>query len=845
MNILNKIKDVRSSWKEVKQERYIFMNQTENRRLSMKYAQMYKTKKINEKAVLYESYWGRGMIDNPYALFVELYGRDEFKDFTHIWVLDDFENNQAVLDQYQNDKRVRFVLFGSDEYVEALASCKYLINNVTFPQYFIKREGQIYINTWHGTPLKSMGYDMVEGNSGSANTVRNFLHADYLLSANEVMTKMYLKSYKLEGILPGKVIEEGYPRNDFLLNTKREEEIGLLRSYGISVEDDKEIILFAPTWRESENGAAQVNPEELLDVKKLLEEKIDTNKYQILIKPHQFVYKQLKDLEEYKGLLVPATLDANQIMSAVDILISDYSSIFLDYMALDRPVLFYIPDLDSYKEKRGLDVKPEDLPGPYSNNLVDVADYINHIDEIKVKYKDAYQEMKDRICKHDDGNVSKRIVDIVFKGAKSNFTYSGKHNKKRLLISCGGLLENGITHSFLSLLEKIDYNEWDVTALVGDDINDPDRHYKVNHMNSNVRTLVLCGFRVATLDEEQRREFVVKRGLYKSIWKKVCPWEMLQRETRRLFGEAEFDYVVDFQGYDTVLTSVLSQCKAKKKSIWLHNDMHADMNKKVNGVMKNFECLNYNISLYPYFDNLVSCSKEVMKVNRKKLSTPATYDKFKAAKNTANEVRIGKYLNSETVMDIAGDEYLVKDELGDDKNAKLIDLVALPKKENINFVTMGRMSVEKNHMVLIDAFSRLVKNNPRAKLYLLGSGPLERKIKKQIDELGLRSYVILTGNVKNPFAIMKRCDCFILPSLHEGQPMVLLEARECGLPIIVSKFSTVKDSLYPKGQLVIGNDEESIYHGLEAFVNGKVPTCDFKLSDYNQEAYEEFKKAIQ
>ena len=95
MNILNKIKDVRSSWKEVKQERYIFMNQTENRRLSMKYAQMYKTKKINEKAVLYESYWGRGMIDNPYALFVELYGRDEFKDFTHIWVLDDFENNQG------------------------------------------------------------------------------------------------------------------------------------------------------------------------------------------------------------------------------------------------------------------------------------------------------------------------------------------------------------------------------------------------------------------------------------------------------------------------------------------------------------------------------------------------------------------------------------------------------------------------------------------------------------------------------------------------------------------------------------------------------------------------------
>ena len=286
MNILNKIKDVRSSWKEVKQERYIFMNQTENRRLSMKYAQMYKTKKINEKAVLYESYWGRGMIDNPYALFVELYGRDEFKDFTHIWVLDDFENNQAVLDQYQNDKRVRFVLFGSDEYVEALASCKYLINNVTFPQYFIKREGQIYINTWHGTPLKSMGYDMVEGNSGSANTVRNFLHADYLLSANEVMTKMYLKSYKLEGILPGKVIEEGYPRNDFLLNTKSEEEIGLLRSYGISVEDDKLLDIY---------NALRPNrssKQELLDIAKDLEDNYKATINAALVRNAAEVYEK-------------------------------------------------------------------------------------------------------------------------------------------------------------------------------------------------------------------------------------------------------------------------------------------------------------------------------------------------------------------------------------------------------------------------------------------------------------------------------------------------------------------------------------------------------------------------
>lgn len=100
------------------------------------------------------------------------------------------------------------------------------------------------------------------------------------------------------------------------------------------------------------------------------------------------------------------------------------------------------------------------------------------------------------------------------------------------MISCGGLLENGITHSFLSLLEKIDYNEWDVTALVGDDINDPDRHYKVNHMNSNVRTLVLCGFRVATLDEEQRREFVVKEDCINLFGKGMSMGDVAKRNQK-------------------------------------------------------------------------------------------------------------------------------------------------------------------------------------------------------------------------------------------------------------------------------------------------------------------------
>lgn len=844
MNVLKRMKKFQKDWKEIKQERYMFMNRTITRRRSMKYAEVYK-KKVNSSMVMYESYWGRGMIDNPYALFLEIQKRDTKHRFTHVWVLDSLEGHEQLIDKYKNDAKIRFVEFGSDEYIEALATAKYLINNVTFPAFFTKKEDQVYINTWHGTPLKSMGFDMVDGNSGSANTVRNFLHADYLLSANDIMTNMYLKSYKLQEVMPGKILEEGYPRNDFLFNTDKQAELRLLETYGISVDENKEIVLFAPTWRESANGKAQVNPDELLEVKDFLESNIDTEKYQILIKPHQYVYNQLKDMEEYKGLLVPATIDANELMSVVDILISDFSSIFLDYMALEKPILFYIPDLETYEERRGLDIRPEDLPGPSSDKLEDIADAINDIDHVKEQYKTVYQEMKDRVCEHDDGHVSERIIDIVFDGKASQNEFKAKPTKKRLLISCGGLLENGISHSFLSLLEQIDYDEWDVTALVGDKASDYAMHYKVNHMNPNVRAIVMCGFRVATLEEEQKRMLTMKKGLYKPIWQKVCPWDMFEREAKRMFGNVEFDYIVDFQGYNVILSSVLLKCKAKKRSIWLHNDMKADMNKKVNGEKKNWECLHYNISLYPYYDNIVSCSNEVMKVNREKLSTKDTYSKFKAAKNTANEKRLMKYLEDENTIDIAGKQYLIKNEIEENYDEKAMELVELPQKDVINIVTMGRMSVEKNHKTLISAFARLHEDHPNVRLYLLGAGPLENKIRQHIEQLDATSYVYLTGNVNNPFAIMKRCDCFILPSIHEGQPMVLLEARACGLPIIVSDFSTVKDSLYPDGQLLIGKDEDSIYEGLQKFVEGKVPQCEFRLSDYNKEAYEDFIKAIQ
>ena len=90
-------------------------------------------------------------------------------------------------------------------------------------------------------------------------------------------------------------------------------------------------------------------------------------------------------------------------MSITDILISDYSSIFFDFLASDKPVLFYIPDLEEYKNYRGLYMEPDKLPGPALTSVKEIGNSINSLGEVINKYKDSYSQAKNFACPYDDG----------------------------------------------------------------------------------------------------------------------------------------------------------------------------------------------------------------------------------------------------------------------------------------------------------------------------------------------------------------------------------------------------------------------------------------------------------
>ena len=199
-----------------------------------------------------------------------------------------------------------------------------------------------------------MGYDMPNGNIESANTERNFLQANYLLSPNEHHTKMYTEAYKLKGIYEGKIIENGQARTDTIFNADRNEVIKSLRYSGVNVDENKKIIMYAPTWKGNSFSNPQADGEEYEKLYNKVCEVIDTSEWQVLIKPHQAVFDKIKDDEKLKGCLVSPRLDTNEVLSVTDVLVSDYSSIFFDFLVTDRPIMFYIPDLEEYKDTRGL-----------------------------------------------------------------------------------------------------------------------------------------------------------------------------------------------------------------------------------------------------------------------------------------------------------------------------------------------------------------------------------------------------------------------------------------------------------------------------------------------------------
>ncbi len=787
---------------------------------------------VDAHTVLYESFAGNGMLCNPEAIFRTLLAAPDQQHLRHVWALSDLRRYAGTIAEFVDHPRVSFVKRGSRAYYRALTTAKYLINNATFPDGFGKREGQVYLNTWHGTPLKAMGYDVPHGGLDTRNVTRNFVHADYLLAPNDDTAQMYLGAYRMANIFRGRMIAEGTPRIDhqFVDDTQRRAIRNRLAGPGVELGERQQVVLYAPTWK----GNFYTPDDDIAHLRAFLDSlraQLDGERYRVVLKVHQRVYRFARADPALRTALIPNEIPANDVLAVTDALITDYSSIFIDFLATGRPVLFYTPDLDEYAAVRGLYLPPEQWPGPVSRDLRQLVTQLTNLgsgneQDPVVAYAAAYATARRRYCAHEDGAASARVVDIVFRNAVDGYDVRGDFADGRvaILVHLGGLRRNGITSAALALLDNIDHDRFDVSVSFPHTTS-PEAQHLVDSIASQVRLFpqapeITAGkLRVKALVALNGRSPGHRQVLLSA------EGELMRHEWTRAFGGSRFDHVIDFSGYAPYWTKLLANRSAGSFAIWLHNDVRAELANSVRSASVRAS-LRGAIALYRNADHLVSVSEPLCALNRRALAEWAPDARFTFARNTINVERIIGLAAAPAALPIP-------------TASSGVDAATVR-----TFVTAGRLSPEKNHERLIRAFARVHTANPATRLLILGSGPLHDQLRAVIAELGLDSAVTLAGYQDNPYAIMASADCFVLSSDYEGQPIALLEALVLGRPIVTTAFDSVRGSLPEGTGLVVARDTAALAAGLTAFLRGEVAHPPFDHLAYNAAALAEFYRAI-
>jgi CDP-glycerol glycerophosphotransferase (TagB/SpsB family)/glycosyltransferase involved in cell wall biosynthesis len=784
---------------------------------------------IDESLIVYESFAGNGVLCNPEALFRAILADPEQAHRRHVWVLKEPKGHGNLLAEFATHPRVRFVRRGSLAYHKALATAGLLINNATFPPSFKKRVGQVYVNTWHGTPMKRMGYDEAEGAQVSSNVLRNFMMADYLLSASPYMSEtMYERAYRLENVAPGLLIEEGHPRTDVqFLTQSRASAIERLQELGADVTERDVVVLYAPTWRGESFHEARDDAAGLADVVLALQSRLPAT-HRVLLKVHQQVVGFARREPRLAGRFVSNDIPANVVLAATDVLVTDYSSIFFDFLSTGRPIVFFTPDLREYASYRGWYIPLEELPGPVVDTVPDLAKVVSAAgtgssDDPDVSHGSQREAARGRFAPWDDGQATERVLDIVLRGRRDQRRVRPTRSDGRLtlLIYLGGMKSNGITTAALNLLRNLDHDRFDVSVVYNSSM-DPERCANFRLIDDRVRQFVRPSGGLNT----GKRHFFRKRKLLRGDLFSLGARDrevlaaILLDDWTGMVGTARFDHIIDFSGYSPLWSFMLSLAPAGARSIWLHNDLASDQRREVEGRTPHGRNLAGVFTSYHRFDHLVSVSPALRDINAQKLGRWADSQKFVFARNTIDAGRILEHAEEEPPQGV------------------------LEEMDGFRFVTVGRLSPEKNHARLVRAFADVHRDHPNSRLLIVGDGPLMPELQALIHHINLNGAVRLTGLLQNPWSIMSRCQAFVLSSDYEGQPMVILEARVLGLPVITTAFGSVSSALTPEQGLIVERGAIALSQGMRRAIEGSIPVSSFSPSRYNQEVVREFALAI-
>lgn len=345
--------------------------------------------------VVYNSFDGR-FSDSPRTLY-EAY-RNQVPG-EHLWLVDpDHAHGFPV--------GADTVPIGSPGCVEALEAADLVVANTHLEMDWVKGPDAVYLQIWHGTPLKRIHHDVLWAPPGRLSALDvDVARWDYLVSPNTVSSPRLRAAFGFQG----QVLETGYPRTDVLLSSEAPRVRARVRA-ALGVAEGVTAVLYTPTWRDQD----YFNPPP-----QGLEFAVDLEAFAAALGPGyvllprlHFKVTDLGTRQDRPGVVdVSYYPDVQELYLAADVLVTDYSSAMFDFAVTGKPMVFYTYDLAAYRDDlRGFyfDLEPT-APGPVVHTAADLIDALRTVDSGHGAHLQRYRQFQSTFCHLHDGHATERL----------------------------------------------------------------------------------------------------------------------------------------------------------------------------------------------------------------------------------------------------------------------------------------------------------------------------------------------------------------------------------------------------------------------------------------------------
>ena len=346
--------------------------------------------------IVWNSFHGR-FSDNPRAMWERLRDRPGFE---HVWLAHEAHRHTFP-------EGTDLVDVDSPGAATVLEAADLVVANTHTEVEWSKRAGTTYLQTWHGTPLKRIHRDVLWAPEGRLDRLdKDIERWDLLLSPNAASTPLLRQAFQYDG----DVLESGYPRND-LLTSARASQVRERVRRELGVADDATVVLYTPTWRDQEAFAEGAPPLPLLLDVAAFAEGLGED-HVLLVRAHNLVTGRSEVAQVPNVLDVSLVPDVAELYCAADVLLTDYSSTMFDFVITGRPIVFFVPDLDHFRDAvRGFyfDLVPI-APGPLARSTEEVIEALRDLPSVQTAHADRYETFRSTYAHLEDGHATDRAL---------------------------------------------------------------------------------------------------------------------------------------------------------------------------------------------------------------------------------------------------------------------------------------------------------------------------------------------------------------------------------------------------------------------------------------------------